>query len=173
MDLNFGVGAIDEHIPVVLYKCDLSEEETAALNTFGNNFLNTTNVCDATGGQFFITEDDWEDLAEEFDQLSAGAQGMVVNVDYTPGAVSPNTIEYAISRYDYIYCKYHNDAKYPYITDFIGRDSAGTMKNLYPSSSVMPLINISNNNIVVVITVVTITSLVALLGFTLYKKKKQ
>ena len=43
--------------------------------------------------------------------------------------VTPTEME--VKRYDYIYNKYHEDPRYSYITDFIGRLEAGTMQSSY------------------------------------------
>ena len=112
-------------------------------------------------------------FADDFDDLSGTLQAELVNTTYTEGEQLSTDIQFAMSRYDYIYSKYHDSQIYTYITDFIGRYSAGTMQNLYHSAVISPLYNLTNNNIVpIIIVVVVVISLSSFGAFLLIKRKR-
>lgn len=163
----------NDYLPVSLYRYPLSSGEQSALDAYVSNFIGTAE-CDETGATFTITESIWEDLADDFDDLSGTLQAELVNTTYTEGEQLSTDIQFAMSRYDYIYSKYHDSQIYDYITDFIGRNTAGTMQNLYRGSIVSPLYNLTNNNIVpIIIVVVVVISISSFGAFLLIKRKRQ
>ena len=181
--LEFGVASAatidgnDYYKYVVLYRFDLTNEEQADLDEYISEFLGTTDVCDENGASFNITSEDWAELASDFNSLSATLKAVMVNTTYDiaydeyDAYVFDNNIQFAMSRYDYIYSKYHNSINH--ITDFIGRNTAGTMKDLSLSTSSikLPLNELSSDATITIAVVVTI-SLLMVISFALYKKMK-
>ena len=162
----------NDYHKVVLCKYTLSSDEQTALDTYIANFISVTNVCDETGATFSITQSNWTSLASGFNALSGTVQAEIVNTTYTIDDPLSTDLQFAMSRYDYIYSKYHDSQTYTYITDFIGRYSAGTMQNLYHSAVISPLYNLTNNNIVpIIIVVVVVVSLSSFGAFLLIKRK--
>ena len=156
--------------PVVLCKCELTSEEQTAIDTFTSSFISTTNVCDETGSTFSITSKNWGDLEETFAPLSDTVQAEFVNTLYNVDEEDTSAIQFAMSRYDYIYSKYHEDPRYSYITDFIGRLEAGTMQRS-DSSTFFRIDTQAMNSTFIVIAVVS-TALVAASLLLVYRKKK-
>ena len=170
-DYQFGIGSSDAYDSVVLYEYPISPEEQSSFNTYLANFLTTTDVCDETGVDFHISQSDWETLATTFGNLPLSVQAMFVNIEYTPGQVENRSKEFAMSRYDYIYQKYHNSA-YSYINDFMGRSAAGTMETLYTSPNVSLLSPLNNNTSLVVIIVISMCSITTIGALLVIKKRR-
>ena len=156
--------------PVVLCKCELTSEEQTAIDTFTSSFISTTNVCDETGSTFSITSKNWGDLEETFAPLSGTVQAEFVNTLYNVGEEDASAIQFAMSRYDYIYSKYHEDPIYSYITDFIGRLEAGTMRS--SDSGTFFRIDTQEMNSTIIVIAVVSTALVAASLLLVYRKKK-
>ena len=157
---------------ITLYKYPLSSSEQSALDGFVSTFKTTTDVCDSTGVTFSITEQNWITLSNAFNGLTGPVQAEIINTKYVHilDESGFSNLEFAMSRYDYIYTKYHNLPGYTYITDFIGRSAAGTM----PVTNVNTINEVINNdnadmNTIVIVSIVTVTSLVL---FIFLKKKK-
>ena len=168
---KFYVGAYEEGNDVLLCKCPLSPDEDAALNTFGASLLDETNVCDPDGTIFTINSTTWDALEASFNALSDGAQASLVNFTYDVNNIPPGSIDLAISRYDYIYQKYHT--VHAYIIDFMGRDAAGTMHTFFSSPNVSFVnSNVTNTASTVVIIVVALTS-ISSIGVLLVIKKRR
>jgi len=175
-NLNYAIATMEEIedeyflTPIVLYKYELTSEEQTAIDAFTSSFISTTNVCDETGSTFSITSKNWGDLEEMFAPLSDTVQAEFVNTLYNVGEEDTSAIQFAMSRYDYIYNKYHEDPRYSYITDFIGRLEAGTMKSS-DSVTFFRTDTQAMNSTIIVIAVVS-TALVAASLLLVYKKKK-
>ena len=177
--LEFGVAtkavidANDDYEYVYLYRYDLTSAEQTALNTYVANFLSVTNVCKEDGSTFSITESNWNTLAtgaNGFSSLTGTVQAEIINTSYTAGDEYMTDLQFAMSRYDYIYCKYHSTLNY--ITDFIGRSAANTMQNLYSSSNnISPVVVNSNNDVTIAIIIAVAISSLLLASFVIYKKK--
>ena len=157
---------------ITLYKYPLSSEEQTALDGFVSTFKSTTDVCDSTGATFSITEEDWNTLSGAFSALTGPVQAEIINTTYIHilDESGFSNLEFAMSRYDYIYTKYHSLPGYTYITDFIGRSEAGTM----PSANAGTFREITNNadadmNAIVIVSITTVTVLVS---FIFLKKRK-
>ena len=157
---------------VFLYKCPLTDDEESARSTFISSLLEGTDVCDAAGSQFNISSATWSGLKASFNALSNAIQASLVNLTYDSSDITPRTIEAAISRYDYIYQKYHAVQEYSYIEDFIGRASAGTMHEYLSSANIVIVNSLSNNMSAIIITVVALTS-ISSIGVLLVVKKRR
>lgn len=162
----------DNYLPVVLCKYDLTSAEQTALDTYVSNFISTTNVCDVTGAQFLITENNWNTLSNGFNGLSATVQAEIINVTYEIKQADMTDLQFAMSRYDYIYNKYHTNPNYTYIIDFIGRSSAGTMRNSFGASTLSPIQISTNNDVIIAIIVAVSLSSLLIASFVIYKKKR-
>lgn len=158
---------------VYLYKYPLTSEEQTSLDTYVANFLTVTNVCKEDGSTFSITESNWNTLAtgaNGFSSLTGTVQAEIINTDYVAGEEYMTDLQFAMSRYDYIYCKYHSTLNY--ITDFIGRSAANTMQNLYSSSyNISPVIASNNNDVITAVIIAIAISSLLLVSFVIYKKK--
>ena len=157
---------------VFLYKCPLTDDEESARNTFISSLLEGTDVCDAAGSQFNISSSTWSGLKTSFNTLSNAVQASLVNLSYDSSDITPRTIEAAISRYDYIYQKYHTVQEYSYIEDFIGRANAGTMHEYFSSANIVSVNSLDNNMSAIIITVVALTS-ISSIGVLLVIKKRR
>ena len=157
---------------VFLYKCPLNDDEESARSTFISSLLEGTDVCDPAGSQFNISSTTWSGLKTSFNALSNAVQASLVNLTYDSSDITPRTIEAAISRYDYIYQKYHNNSTYTYIDDFMGRSAAGTMETLYTSPNVYLLDPINNNASLIVVIVISMSSITAIGALLVIKKRK-
>ena len=172
-NLNYAIATMEEIedanflTPIVLYKYELTSEEQTAIDTFTSSFISTTNVCDETGSTFSITSNNWRDLEEAYASLSGTVQAEYVNTLYSVGEEDTSAIQFAMSRYDYIYSKYH---RYSYITDFIGRLEAGTMQSSY--SGIFFRIDTQAMNSTIIVIAVVSTALVAASLLLVYRKKK-
>ena len=162
----------NEYKPVVLCRYELTSAEQTALDTYVSNFISTTNVCVETGTQFLITENNWTTLSNGFSGLSATVQAEIINTTYEIGQADMTDLQFAMSRYDYIYDKYHTNPNYTYIIDFIGRSSAGTMKNSFGASTLSPIQISTNNDVNIVVIVAVSVSLLLIASLTIYKKKR-
>lgn len=162
----------DNYVPVFLCKYDLTSAEQTALDTYVSNFLSTTNVCVETGTQFLITENNWTTLSNDFSGLSATVQAEIINTTYEIGQADMTDLQFAMSRYDYIYTKYHTIPNYTYITDFIGRSSAGTMKDSFGASTLSPILIPMNNDVYIVVIIAVVVSSLLLALSVIYKKKR-
>ena len=169
---EFGVGTISENEPVYLFKYSLTTAQEDEIEDFLDDYFEITDVCDEAGTQFLITSANWSTLTTKFNALSDASKAEFVNCSYTEGEYEPKTIEAAMSRYDYIYNKYHNIQEYNYITDFVGRSAAETMQNVIndPSNT---LYSAPDNNIVMIVTIAVISSLVGASFMFLKKRKEQ
>ena len=161
-----------EYKSVVLCRYNLTDDEQTALNTFVSNFLTITNVCDVTGAQFLITENNWNTLSNGFNGLSATVQAEIINVTYEIKQADMTDLQFAMSRYDYIYNKYHTNPNYTYIIDFIGRSSAGTMRNSFGASTLSPIQVSTNNDVIIAIIIAVSLSSLLIISFAIYKKKR-
>lgn len=169
-DYTFKVGAVNVGDPVYLFKYDLSSAEQATLDSYiVDNFLHVTDLCDENGLTFEITESLWNGLAYNYSVLADALQAEIVNTSYVVDHYE-TYLQFAMARYDYIYQKYHSNPNYTYITDFIGRNTAGTMQNLYVNN-VLPVINNSNSDMVSAIIITVAISSLLLVSFFIYKKK--
>ena len=162
----------NEYKPVVLCRYNLTDAEQTALDTYVSNFISTTNVCDVTGAQFLITENNWNTLSNGFNGLSATVQAEIINVTYEIKQADMTDLQFAMSRYDYIYSKYHTNPNYTYIIDFIGRSSARTMNNFFGASTLSPIQISTNNDVVIAIIIAVSLSSLLIISFAIYKKKR-
>lgn len=162
----------DNYVPVVLCKYDLTSAEQTALDTYVSNFISTTNVCVETGTQFLITENNWTTLSNGFSDLSATVQAEIINTTYEIGQADMTDLQFAMSRYDYIYSKYHTNPNYTYIIDFIGRSNAGTMKNSFGAPTLSPIQISTNNNVIIAVIIAVSLSSLLIASFVIYKKKR-
>ena len=162
----------DNYVPVVLCKYDLTSAEQTALDTYVSNFISTTNVCVETGTQFLITENNWTTLSNGFSGLTATVQAEIINTTYEIGQADMTDLQFAMSRYDYIYSKYHTNPNYTYIIDFIGRSTAGTMKNSFGASTLSPIQISTNNDVIIAVIIVVSLSSLLIASFAIYKKKR-
>ena len=169
-EYQFGIGPSYAYNPVVLYAYPLTESEESALNTFGTKLLEDTDVCDPDGTELHITSEIWSGLATSFSSLSGGVQAKLVNLTYNVADITPRSMEFALSRYDYIYQKYHSSVNY--IIDFIGRSSAGTMQPVYNETNVSLLISNNPNNAVLLITITALCSMTSIGVLLIIKKRK-
>ena len=164
------INANDSYKYITLYKYPFSSDEQEALDGFVSTFISTTDVCDSTGATFSITEQNWNTLASAFNSLTGPIQAQLINTTYVHilDEHELTDLEFAMSRYDYIYSKYHN--LHSYITDFIGRGEAGTMliANVEIANNIED--NVNANVLVIVIIATSTTSLsIALI---VHKKRK-
>ena len=169
---EFKVGDYTDGDSVILCKCPLSDTEEANLNTFGNKLLDDTDVCDPAGSVFTIGSTVWSGLQTSYEGLSGAAQASLVNITYNVDNISLRSMEHAISRYDYIYQKYHATEDYSYINDFMGRAAAGTMHEYLSSPNITVVNPINNNSSTVIIVIVAVTSITSI-GVLLVIKRKR
>ena len=157
---------------ITLYRYPLSSEEQSALDGFVSTFKSTTDVCDSTGASFSITEQNWNTLASAFNALTGPVQAEIINTTYVHilDESGFSDLEFAMSRYDYIYNKYHSLQGYTYITDFNGRSDAGTM----PAANVGTVGRIANtaNAGMLAIVIVSISTATVVAAFIFVKKRK-
>ena len=162
----------NEYKPVVLCRYELTSAEQTALDTYVSNFISTTNVCVETGTQFLITENNWATLSNDFSGLSTTVQAEIINTTYEIGQADMTDLQFAMSRYDYIYDKYHTNPNYTYIIDFVGRSSVGTMKNFFGAPTLSPIQISTNNDVIVAVIVAVSLSSLLIASFAVYKKKR-
>ena len=170
-EYHFGIGPSYAYNPVVLYKYPTTAEEDSKYDESLTELLEATDCCDYEGSSFHITEEAWDDLETDFGKLPDVVQAAFVNITYNPANIENRSKELAVSRYDYIYQKYHNSA-YSYINDFMGRSAAGTMETLYTSANVYLLNPINNNVSLIVVIVISMSSITALGALLVIKKRK-
>ena len=177
-EYKYGLATLSEieesnnYVPVVLCKYDLTSAEQTALDTYVSNFISTTNVCVETGTQFLITENNWTTLSNDFSGLSTTVQAEIINTTYEIGQADMTDLQFVMSRYDYIYSKYHTNPNYTYIIDFIGRSSAGTMKNFFGAPTLSPIQISTNNDVIIAVIVAVSLSSLLIASFAVYKKKR-
>ena len=167
---RFYIGELDDTNDVFLYKCPPSESEITAENGFVKKFLEDSDVCDPAGSVFSITSSLWSGLQTSFDALPGPVQATFVNLTYNVSEIENRSKEHAMSRYDYIYQKYHSSVAY--ITDFIGRSSAGTMQPVYNEANVSLSISNNPNNTVSLITITALCSVTSIGVLLIIKKRK-
>ena len=176
----FQFGSVNAGLPVYLWKYGTTDEEFAGLNTFVNDFLTATDVCDPDGQVNRITKSAWDALRDEFNALSLEAQGILANITYTHGEEQSRSIEDMVDRYDYITAKYLYSGDYdplnPYdyvLEDFIHRIFAGV--NPYSGAFITQNNNPISISIDYSMTIVVIVILsIGVIGFAaLYIKKKK
>ena len=163
---EFNTGAKSSGYPVYLYKYDTTDAELQEVSTFVANFLDATNVCDATGEVNYVTEGIWNAQKIAFNALSVEAQGILCNTEYVHNQEVPGSINDAMNRYDYIVQK----NKGPEYEDFIHRYIAGTMPENFQSAQ-MIFGKDYNPSLLVVIVAVSSISLGG--SFLFVKKRKQ
>ena len=169
-EYHFGIGPKDAYYPVVLYSYPTTTEQESSFDTYLEQFFEGTDVCSPDGSIFSIDDTTWDGLEAAFNALDPTVQGMFANITYDISEIKNKDAKFAMSRYDYIYQKYHST--YDYITDFIGRSSVGTMQELYNGSNTV-LLNYSNSNSAVLLITITALCSVTSIGVLLIIKKRK
>ena len=166
----FSMGGKDDNEPVVLCKYPAALEEKEEFDDYLDEFLEATDVCDAAGSSFHITQTAWNNLATSFNALDDTVQAMFVNITYNLSDIEIRSKEHAMSRYDYIYQKYHST--YAYIADFIGRSSIGTMQSVYSGSNNVLFTTNNSDSAVLLITITALCSVTSIGVLLIIKKRK-
>ena len=137
----------------------------AAAEKLAASIGGVTSNCDATGASDNIDATEWSNLATQFDNLNASAQGYLGCITYNHNQETPNTIKDFIDRYDYIVHKYQ-DAKH---FDFMQRGSL--INELQPSNSLINKVETESSSIIVVVLITCVTVSVVGAYFFIRRKK--
>ncbi len=137
------------------------DDEISAYN--GVFFDKIQRYCDSTGVENNTSAEDWADVKTSFLTMSLDAQGQLAGTTYTKGVnygegYHPNK-EWTLSTYDFIVSKYNYE-------DFMNRKDCGTfIQYLHPidNMSVSLFGDDSNVNVILIISIISITSLVSFL----------
>ena len=109
------------HIPVELYRLQLLDNlpEYNAYETFKGKFLKLTSKFDPLAFSKNVDRDDWNDLADDFDNLPLVVKGYLASMTYVHNEGATNSVEQMMDRYDSIVNTYYNkDGGY---IDFMSR----------------------------------------------------
>ena len=124
--------------------------------------------CDDQGEVNFMTQHqaEWNAQTIAYTNLSVAGKAYLHNITYTHGLETKDSIEDLIDRYNYIVSKYN-------ASDFMERTTMGAYQNNYQSSAIiMPTINYSTDNNILIIVIASI-GLLSISGLIIYFKKRK
>lgn len=138
----------------------ISKPEVAFADAWAQSFLS---------GNCETTKSNWSDYEDEFDDLPHSAQTFLLNVEHEPdpNVHFENYFAQAIQRYDYVIYLYGTSA----YSDYIGRVDA---EKFTPRTSGQ-LIGVSSNDnsaSIALVVIVSVTSLTAVVGCIVLKRRK-
>ena len=154
---------------VSLFKLGLTSSVSSELDSFRQSFVTYTKNCDETGKDKNIKTEDWETLRGLFNNLSTDAQGYLANLSYNHGQEDKDSLKDIVDRYDYIISKYSD------FDDFMDRKLVNTHEDHYSQgANNQSLLSINNNkeNIIIIVTLISISSTASLCIFLGIRKKK-
>ena len=149
---------------MVLYKKELSSENSTEMNTFCASFFSHTSVC--TNDDTTVLENlGWSTLASEFNDLSVDSQGYIACLTYVHNGEASESLNDMVDRYDYIVNKYG-------MNNFMNRNS-DLMNNLQGNTNPANMQNtIVNHNAIIVVVAVSMIVLTSITAIFLFKKRK-
>ena len=153
-DSSFAVST-DATNATSMFKLMPKSEFYTELNGFKTTFFEKIQ-CLSEGNTNF-TGQDWADTKTAFNAISVDVQGYLANLTYVHNGEESGSAGDMVDRYDYILSKYPES-----YDDFMNRKDANTYRNYFDnvSSMNMPLEEVTNLNLVIVIlSLITVSSL--------------
>ena len=166
---RFMFSSSNEHHEISIFKLGLTSSVSSELDSFRQSFVTYTKNCDETGKDKNIKTEDWETLRGLFNNLSTDAQGYLANLSYNHGQEDKDSLKDIVDRYDYIISKYSD------FDDFMDRKLVNTHEDHYSQgANNQSLLSINNNkeNIIIIVTLISISSIASLCIFLGIRKKK-
>lgn len=141
----------------------ISKPEVAFADAWALSFLGTDKLCETT-------KDNWSSYETEYNKLPHSAKTFLLNVEHEPDPTVEfeNYFARAIQRYDYVIYLYGTSA----YNDYIGRVEAGKFTPRTSNSFIDGVFLSESSTQITLVIIVSVTSLTALSGCLVLKKRK-